>query len=407
MLLTSSSKNSRSLFYKSRVRPYLDHREAMIVLAKFANRQVLLGDLLPRTEDECRRREDVYLTEGEQPKRLAFNSRVRVVTHDEVPTPEQPFALFSKKLLRSIRDNTLSDKRTFVYGARRGLAPVVVCGDCGHIFRCPDSGRPYSLLRTGKGEDEVRWFVSSASGSRVRAADTCPNCGSWRLRERGIGIQQLYDELQEKFPKEKVILFDHTTATTPRKVRSLLADFYDSKRAILVGSSMVLPFLEKPIPMTVVPSLDAARSIPTWRADEEFFGLMLTMRELTSEIMLMQTRQEPDELIECVKNGLVEQFYDDEIDLRESLKYPPFSVFVHLTMAGSADSLRPLEETINETLANYKPSFYSAPLSTAAKTVRYGLIRVSEENWPDETLLEALRSLPPMVRIEINPSKLV
>ena len=400
-------EHSRSLFYKSRMRPYIDHREALLTLAKFGNRQVLLGDLLPRSEDEHRRREDLYQTEGEQPKRLAFPSRARIVTANEEPTPGEPFALFSKKLLRSLRDNTLSNKKTFVYGARRGLAPVVTCGDCGYVFHCPDSGRPYSLLRTKKDGEEERWFLSSASGRRVRAADTCPDCGSWRLFERGIGVQQIFDELKERFPKEKIILFDHTTATTPRKIRSLLADFYDSKRAILVGTSMVLPYLDKPIPMTVVPSLDAARSIPTWRADEEFFGLMLAMREITSELLLIQTRQEPDDLVEYVKNGLVERFYDDEIELRESLQYPPFSVFVHLTIMGSAESLVSLEETILETLKDFNPHFYSAPLSTAAKTIRYALIRVPADSWPDKNLLEALRSLPPVVRVEINPAKIV
>ncbi len=60
--------------------------------------------------------------------------------------------------------------------------------DCAHIFRSPQSGAPYSLVRTYKGDTEERWFVCGASGERVRAADTCSQCGSWRLKERGIGV---------------------------------------------------------------------------------------------------------------------------------------------------------------------------------------------------------------------------
>ena len=235
----------------------------------------------------------------------------------------------------------------------------------------------------------------------------CPDCGSWRLKERGVGIQHQYDELTKLLPKATVILFDHTTASTKQKAQRLIAEFYDAKGAVLLGTSMTLPYLERPVALCGVPSLDAARSIPTWRAEEEFFALMLRLRELSTERVIVQTRSEPDDVLGYVKAGRVEQFYNDELELRKVLNYPPFCVFIHLTIAGKADSLTELEHTIQTTLAAWKPRFYTSPQSTKDKLMRHALIRVAATDYPDDVLTTALTSLSPAVRIEINPQKIV
>lgn len=406
--------HSRSAYYKSKVRPYLDLREALLLSAKVSGREVILGDLLPRAVDEYMRQNDFYQTEGEHPKRLSFPGKTQIVRQRERPKPDLPFKLVSHDLKREIELTLKRNRNVFVYSARRGLAPVVVCGDCGYIFRCPDSGAPYSLLRTKKPgvasseeDNEERWFLSSTSGRRVRAADTCPDCGSWRLRERGVGIQQAEDELREAFPDEKIIVFDHTTATTARKAKMLSGEFYDSKGAIMLGTSMVLPYLEKPIALSAILSIDAARAIPSWQADEEFFSLLLTLREKSTDMVMVQTRTESDDILKLFKTGQVDQFYTDELELREQLGYPPFSTFIHLTIAGTAESVTAEEELIKENLVAYKPSFYNAPHSTPGKTVRYGLIRVPKSVWPEKKLVKELGRLSPAVRIEINPTRIV
>lgn len=407
---------SRSQDYKARTRPYIDWRDALLKLGKISGRDVILGDLLPRTEDEFRRQTDRYQTLGEHPKRLNFPGRTQIVRQRDRAKPTEPFKLISNDLKREIEFSLRKKGPVFIYSARRGLAPVVACGDCGHIFRCPHSGSPYSLLRikkppatyTGETEpQEERWFMSSVSGRRVRAADVCPDCGSWRLRERGIGIQQVEDELREALPDCKLFVFDHTTVTTARQARTLAGKFYEAKGAIMLGTTMALPYLDRPVALSAVVSTDAARSIPSWRADEEFFSLLLHLREISSDMVLVQTRTESDDILKYFKTGQVEQFYKDELALRETLSYPPFSKLIHLTIAGKPAALKPLENEIKEWLKDYQPKFYSAPHSTPKETVRYGLIRVTEANWPNDELIKKLRSLPPMVRVEVNPARIV
>jgi len=398
---------SRSRAYKSRFRPYLDIRECLKHLARHTGRRVVLGDLVPRTEDEYLRREDIYETEGDVPKRLTVTGRLEVVEPPATRSASDKFELFFPPVLKELASITSKRKNIFIYAARRGLAPVVTCVDCGYIFRCPDSGAPYTLFKTEKNGEEQRWFVAAASGRRLRAPDTCPQCSSWRLRERGIGIQHIEKELRAQFPTVPLILFDHTTATTLRKATQLVSTFYETKGAIMLGTAMALPYLERPIPYTIVTSLDAARSVPTWRAEEELFSLLMQLREKTEEVCYLQTRSAPDEVVGLAVSAQIEAFYDGELALREQLKYPPFSIFVHLTLAGTAQMVQKLETELDALLLPWKPRFYHAPTTTSAKATRYGLLRIPRHAWPDEKLMHTLRSLPPNVRIEVNPDRII
>jgi primosomal protein N' (replication factor Y) len=401
-------EQAASSHYVTRQRPYLDHRNALIAYAKVSGRSILLGDTVPRTEDEVHRRNEVYLTYGEPAKRIAFTAPLTVITQKDRPKPEVPFQLFSRELLTSVERTLEARGRVFFYSARRGLAPVVTCIDCGHIFRCPDSNTPFSLVRTTKHGKEERWFVSSTSGRRVRAADVCPGCGSWRLRERGIGIQQVFDEWKTIHPTSDITVIDHTTAPTPKQATKLAKEFFAKRSGILIGTQLALPFLSAGVDVSAVISLDAARSIPTWRADESLFRLLLRLRECTAKEVIVQTRTETDNLLIHATRGAIERFYDDEIALRQMLQYPPYNTFILLTWVGTSTSVHELEKPILTLLSEYSVQYYNDPTSTTNKTIRHGLIRSAALNkTPDITLLGRLRSLPPYVKVEIDPERIV
>jgi primosomal protein N' (replication factor Y) len=401
-------EQSASNHYTMRQRPYLDHRKTLIEYAKISGRSILLGDTVPSTEDEVRRREEKYLTYGEEVKRIAFTAPLTIVTHRDKPKPDTPFQLFSSELVTSVERALETRGHVFFYAARRGLAPVVACIDCGYIFRCPDSNTPYSLVRTEKDGKEQRWFVSSTSGTRVRAADVCTKCGSWRLRERGVGIQFIYDEWIKLMPDIEVTLIDSTTAKTSKQASLLAEEFFNKKSGLMIGTQVALPFLSRGVDVSAIISLDAARSIPTWKADESLFRLLLKLRECTSKEVLVQTRTESDNLLIHASRGAVERFYDEEIELRKMLKYPPYNIFILLTWVGTSNSVTDLEKPIATTLSNVEIQYYNSPNSTEQKTERYGLIRVpADEIEKYQEILSKLKILPPYVKIQINPERIV
>ena len=399
-------ESSGSAHYVARTRPYLDVRQILKVYAKEAGRSIILGDALPLTDDEIKRRNEEYNTYAEHTKRLPLQSELTIATHKKVDE-DNIFTLLTSELKEAIQ-RTLSNRgRVFLYAARRGMAPLVTCYDCGHIFRCPDSGAPYSLLKTFKNNQEERWFFSSTSGKRVRAPDVCNMCGSWRLREQGIGIQKVTDVIRKEFSQSDIFLLDHTTARTHSKTKNILKQFYDAKKAILIGTSMALPYITKPVECSAVISYEAMRAVPTWRADETVFSQLITLREITSKEVLVQTRNDPDELLTLASRGLVDQFYDGEITLRKALSYPPYSVFVLLSWLGNKTQAQEIETYITAHIPDIEIQFYNAPQSTEEKTVRFGLLRIEEKTYPNKEIVEKLRSLPPYIKIEINPSRIV
>jgi primosomal protein N' len=401
-------EQSASGHYVGRQRPYLDHRTALTTYAKVSKRSILLGDTIPRTEDEVARRDDTYFTYGDEAKRIAFTAPLSIITQKDKPRSEAPFQLFSQELKVSVERALEGRGHVFFYSARRGLAPVIACIDCGYIFRCPDSNTPYSLVRTMKNGEEERWFVSSTSGRREKAADVCLHCGSWRLRERGIGIQQVADEWQQIMPDCDITVLDNLTATTQKQAQKIVTEFFQKRNGLLIGTQIALPYLSLGVDVSAVISLDATRSIPTWRADEYLFRLLMRLRECTKKEVIVQTRTESDNLLLHATRGAVERFYDDEIALRSMMQYPPYSTFILLSWIGNISSVTELGKPVEALLDAFVVQYYNNPNSSKEKTLRHGLIRVPV-NKPDERkeLIALLRRVPPYVKVEINPERIV
>ncbi len=395
--------------YVERARPYIDHRQALTVLAAVAKRKIIYGDIITRTDDEYRLRQEWYATCGEPQRRLTLPANLTIITQQDKPTPDIPFALFSPDLKRRIETTIEGRHNVFLFAARRGLAPVIACIDCGHIFRCPDSGVPYSLLRTQhptRGEE--RWFISTTSGKRIRASDVCPLCGSWRLRERGIGLQYIEDEVKKLFPTTPLIIFDATTASTHKKSTALLEQMKKEKGAIFLGTNIAMQYLPDNIHVSAIVSLDAVRAIPTWRADEALFRLLLILREHSNQEVIVQTRTAPDDLLLYATRGATDRFHDDELHLREMLKYPPFSTFYLLSWQGTQTHIVETEAQLKGMLTPVaiNAEFYTNPNSVGDKPVRHCLIRTDTKT-DTAPLVEILRHVPPFVTVVVNPDRIV
>ncbi len=399
-------EQSGSSHYKARTRPYLDARTLLKTYASVTNRSILFGDTLPRSEEEVLRREEKYETFEEHPKRLNFESTF-VVSQHEKKEGEKEFAIMTPELIEAMQRTLKSKKKVFLFAARRGLAPLILCYDCGYIFRCPDSGAPYSLMETKNGDTVQRWFVSSTSGKKINAADVCPECGSWRLREQGIGIQQVVAQVHKHFKTVPITTFDHTTATTYTKAQKLIKQFYETSGAIMIGTSMALPYLNKPVALTAITSYEAARAIPTWRAEETLLALLLHLREKTTQECFVITRTEPDPLLKYAQKGLIDEFYTEEIMMRKTLQYPPYATFILLTWTGNHTQIMEVEKYIETHIPHTSIHYYNAPVLTKKGITRHGLIRIEREQWPDTTLIQHLRALSPAIKIEVNPDKIV
>lgn len=399
-------EGSRSQHYVEHTQPYGDHRENLRHYARVTGKRIIFGDLLPRTEDEMALRNGVFTAFDEHPKRLELPAKLTYIER-----PEREYGTEYQILTPAVTehiDQAVNERRSvFIYAPRRGLAPIVLCGDCGHIFRCEDSGAPYTLERTLEAGEERRWFVAKTTGKRIPAPDVCPVCSSWKLREQGIGIQKVQQQVHKLFPKAKVVVFDSVSAKSERRAKELMTLFYKHKGSILIGTSMVFPYLAEPVDTSIVASLDAARATPTWRSQEELFGLILMLRERSTHEVILQGKGDADELIELAKKGMTEQFYNEEIALRQVLLYPPMTRFIHLTWRAKGESGKAYGEKLKTLFGEFHTHLYADPNLRGEVGLYYLLIRVAEADWPNESLLQKLRTLPPSVRVVMNPDRII
>ena len=121
--------------------------------------------------------------------------------------------------------------------------------------------------------------------------------------------------------------------------------------------------------------------------------------------MLVQTRTQNEELLTYAKQGTIETFYSDELLLRKNFNYPPNCTFVHLTWQGNLKIVQEIKALITTVFESYTPLLYEHPTASSDNPIYYALMRIPE--WPNATLVEKLRTLPPSVRIMINPDKIV
>lgn len=406
-------EQERSPYWIMRQRPYMDLRDAVIMHAEKTGRHVVLGDILPRTETEYLRREDIYHTTSETPKRILLPGTLNVVRLTETPKEQSSFRLFSPKVIKSIREKSDQGGKVFLFAARRGIAPFVTCRDCGHIFRSPDSGTPYSLVRiTQKDGSESRYFQDSTTGKRVLAAYHCPSCESWRLTERGVGIQSAYDELSAVL-KKPIIIFDHTTANTHKKAMYLRDTFARTPGAIMIGTSMAIPHIGYDVDMSVIVNSDALRATPVWTVHEDIMGHILDIRERTKGKVFIQTRLKQDEATDdqdimfgLSAKGSVEFFYDNEIATRQEFSYPPFSRFILLTFMGDATYRTETEGHLQKLLSAWNPIWYYGVHNGTDIRARNCLLRLPAKPL-DETLSKILTHLPKDIAITHNPKRII
>ncbi|MCH7530041.1 hypothetical protein IIB50_02915 [Patescibacteria group bacterium] len=403
-------EKEHSSYYKHSTRPFLDMRIfAEYIAAQYGARFVLSGMPL-RTETMHRYKNGEF--EELRPLKLrpttpATSAQHKIIdmkaeSKDGLNIKKKKFEILSDDMKKIIDKTRKSGERMFIFTARRGTASSTVCNDCGHTVLCEKCNTPvvlHSALR-------VNVFMCHYCGAVRSAKERCTLCQSWNLVALGIGIQRVESVLKSEFPKRKVIIADRDNLSTHKQTKSAVQLFYDTPGSILLGTEMVLPYLNEPIEYVVVASSDSLLSVPQWRISEKLFSLLLRMRDLAIKMFLIQTRRPENTVLKYAAVGNILDFYKQEISLREKLKYPPTHVLVKIAISGALPRLKKEFKKIEEMFTEYNIHIYTSPVKNRGQHTMYGLIRIKKKVWPSEKLVTGLRSLPPSIAVTIDPENL-
>jgi primosomal protein N' (replication factor Y) len=396
-------ENSR--VYKQFNRPFIDMRILAENFAKQRKIRIIFGDL-PLSIDTMWRYKENELDELSPPKLRTIReaSQSLVDMKDKKHQKAGKFEVVSDELKTLVSDTIKNKKNMFVFTARRGLASSTTCKDCGSPVLCHECEAPIVLHSTSKGNR----FICHACGASRSADERCKNCASWKLETIGIGVQLVEKTLKEEFDNEKIFVIDKDTASTHKRASALIDKFYATKGAVLIGTEMALSYLDKPIENSAIATMDSLFSLPEWRMSEKILSLLLKIKEITENEMLVQTRKPEQKIFDFIQRGNLVDFYKDEIKKRKQFGYPPFSIFIKISVVGTPERVSKEMQYLKKLLSKYDIQIYPSSIKVArGKFAMHGLLRVQRESWPNKEIVEILRSLPPHFSVDVDPESLL
>ena len=398
-------ENSRS--YKNQRRPYLDIRYFAEKYTEKTKIKLIFGDMLLRTETIWRYKNAELVEVSPLKFRSLSTTTEEIIDMKNRPENdlEKPkFKIISDRLEQLIFKNVRENEHLFIFVGRRGLSPSVVCADCGTIVGCKTCGA-HTVLHKSPIEN---FFLCHKCGERRSALEKCVNCNSWKLTTLGIGTELVEQMLLDKFPNQKIFKLDSDSSPTHKKATQTIEKFYNSPQGILIGTEMALLYLTEKIENSAVVSIDAFFSIPDYRINERVLNILLKIRSITDRNFLIQTRDSTQKVFDYASKGNLIDFYKDEIFMREKLGYPPFSILIKIIIAGNKSEVLESVEFLQKELDPYEINIFPAFIPGAkGKYAVNGIVKIPKKDWPNEKILNVLKSLPPNFSVNIDPENLL
>lgn len=396
-------ENENSRFYKKEIFPYTDARIFVEYLSETLGTKLFLSDMILRVETHVKINMGTFEPYGRLALKIHHPIQTLVVERKK-EEDEKEYKIFAPEFLEMIEYAKNKNKKVFLFAPRRGLAPVTLCKDCGTIVKCHKCDSSVTLHK--KKEEKENMFLCHHCGEKRSAHETCINCGSWRLESFGIAIERIIDELKKE-SGVTALRIDLDETKTEAKIEKVI-DLFRKKGGVLVGTEMALDYLEKEeVSYSAIVSLDSLLSIPDFRISERILQIITKTKNLASELFLLQGRDTSLPLIENAVSGDVMQVIREEIELRKKFELPPFKKIIKIIIASTPHKIKNDSKKIIELLKDFHPEPFSAYLKTKKGLLLCHLILRLPNKKIDENLKNILLSLPPFVKVKVDPEGLL
>lgn len=374
--------------YKQEESPRYHARDVAVVRGKFENAVVVLGSATPSMESYFNAKRGKYEL-LELPTRVDDQKMpiVRVVDMRSEQRKQKGTPIFSLQLKEAITRRIEKREQTILFLNRRGFSTSLQCPKCGYVANCPNCSVSLTFHR------RAAKLMCHICGHSQSAPAVCPekSCRNPEIRYSGLGTEKVEDTLTKLFPHARTTRMDSDTLKRKEDYRRILGDFRAGKIDILVGTQMIAKGLHFPnVTLVGIIYADLSLHIPDFRAGERTFQLLTQVAgragrgDVEGEVFVQAfTPFHP--AIQYARRHDFTGFYEQEIEFREQLKYPPLARIALMTLRGrnqdkvrlSADHLRAelgkllAGETFRDVImAGPAP----APLARAESFYRYQLM---------------------------------
>jgi primosomal protein N' (replication factor Y) (superfamily II helicase) len=225
-------------------------------------------------------------------------------------------ATFSSTLVNACRRCMQGGGKTGVVLKRLGYATAISCSRCGTVKICPNCDLPLVSQRREGSLLCTRCGYTEEPGP-------CVKCGTQRMRQTGLGVERVRDELSEILGV---------------RVGLITAEAQDDADApVVVGTAPRL--LEGEWDAVILPDADAFLAGNGIGAVERSFRLFYGSAEVARKLLLIQTHVPEHYALRAAVRGDYEAFAAAELPRLRALGYPPFAHSASLTFKGSQAAL--------------------------------------------------------------------
>jgi primosomal protein N' (replication factor Y) len=323
--------------YKQEEAPRYHARDVAIMRGQMEGAVVVLGSATPSLESfyNCKRGKFTLL---DLPERVDNQKmpRVRVVDMRQAARGEKGTPIFSPQLKEAMQQRLECKEQTILFLNRRGYSTSLQCPKCGFVANCPNCSITLTYHRV---DQRLSCHIC---GHVEKVPQVCPNpkCKNPAIRYAGTGTQKVEEVLAKLFPHARVKRMDADTMKRKDDYRNVLGDFRTGKIDILVGTQMIAKGLHFPnVTLVGIIYADMALHQPDFRAGERTFQLLTQVAgragrgDVEGEVFVQAfTPFHP--AIQFARRHDFVGFYEQEIEFREQLKYPPASRMALLTLKG-------------------------------------------------------------------------
>ncbi len=299
----------------------------------------------------------------------------------------------------SAMDKTLrAGAQVLVFLNRRGFAPTLICGGCGHIAECSRCDARMTVHLSG---NELRCHHCGAA----RAIDSvCDRC-SGTYRPLGHGTERLEDTIRLHFPLHSIARIDSDTTRLRGAMNRALADATAGETRILIGTQMLSKGHHFPnLTLVVVVNADQGLFSTDFRGAEKLAQGLLQVagragRERQQGEVLIQTAYPTHPFWEELIKGGYEKVSANGLEERSRTAWPPYSRLALLRASSHQKNLaQSFLESVKGKLAAIDISEVrvlgpvSAPMERRAGRYRSQLLFQSVNRQALQKLLQDLRN---------------
>ena len=344
--------------YKPReVSPFFNAKDAAQMLAKFYDAPIILGSATPSVESFYAAKKDklkyVYLGERFGSVKIP---EFELINFKEAQDTKKLAGSFSLHLIDEIQKELDHKKQTMILHNRRGYANVVECETCGYVNYCSNCD---VVMTYHKFSNEMKCHYCGQKASKPR---TCPKCYSENLNIRGVGVEQIHEEVSKIFPEAEVDRMDVDSMRRKFAYEKLYEKIEEGETDIIVGTQMISKGLDfDNIELVAIPKADSLLYVQDFRAEERAFQLITQVSGRAGRIsgsgkVLIQTYNPQHAIFQLLKNNDTPMIYEHLLTERKKFFYPPFVKLIMIELKHrKEDKVNRASQFLGSILRKYLP----------------------------------------------------